>query len=78
VKIKEYQNMTYVESRSVNFPATVTNIRSQVDNGLVDDLIKEHERREISRLEFVSKVLYTYKKELYVISVGANCSKTNS
>ena len=70
--------MIYVESRSVNFPATVTNIRSNLDKRLVDGLLKEHERREISRLEFVSKVRYTYKKELYVISVWANFSKPNS
>jgi 16S rRNA A1518/A1519 N6-dimethyltransferase RsmA/KsgA/DIM1 with predicted DNA glycosylase/AP lyase activity len=41
VKLKEYLNMIYVESRCVNFPATVTNIRSHVAKGLVDDLIKE-------------------------------------
>jgi hypothetical protein len=52
--------MIYVESRRVNFPATMTNIRCRVDNGLANDLIKQNERREISRLGFVSKVRYTY------------------
>ena len=44
VKLKEYQTMIYVESRSVNFPATVTNIRSHDDKRLVGNLIKEQER----------------------------------
>ena len=62
VKLKEHQNTIYVESRKVNFPATVTNIRSHFDIGLINDLIKEHEGREISGLEFVSKVRCIYKK----------------
>ena len=48
-KLKEYQNKIYVGLRSVNFHATMTNIRSHVPNRLVDYLIKEHERREICR-----------------------------
>ena len=54
--------MIYVKLRSVNLPATVTNKRSHVAKQLVDDLIKKYERQEISRLDFVSKVSYRYKK----------------
>ena len=70
--------MICVKLRNVNFPATMTNKISHVDNRLVKDLIKEYEGREIFRLEFVSTVRYTYKKDIYVISVWTNCSETNS
>jgi hypothetical protein len=40
VKLKEYQNMIYVHLRSVNLPAKMTNKRSHVAKGLVDDLTK--------------------------------------
>ena len=53
---------THIKVRSVNLPATVTNKRSHVAKQLVDDLIKKYERQEISRLDFVSKVSYRYKK----------------
>jgi hypothetical protein len=57
--------MIYVKLRSVNLPATVTNKRSHVAKGMVDDLFTKYERGEISGLEFVSKVCYRYKN--YVI-----------
>lgn len=63
MKLNEYLNMIYVESRRVNFPATVTNIRSQVAKELVEDLIKEYERWEMCRLEFVSKVSYMLDRQ---------------
>jgi hypothetical protein len=62
MKLKEYQNVIYVNLRSVNLPATVTNKRSHVAQGLADYLIKQYESGEIYRLEFVSKVSYRYKK----------------
>jgi TolB-like protein len=41
----------------------VTSKRRHFAEGLADDLIKKYERREICRLEFVSKGSYRYKKE---------------
>jgi hypothetical protein len=64
MKLKEYQSMIYVNLRSVNLPATVTNKRSHVGQGSADDLIKQYENREISTLAFVSKVSYRYKKKM--------------
>jgi hypothetical protein len=43
-------------------PATVTNQRNHVAKGLVEDLTLKYERGEISRLEFVSKLRYRYRK----------------
>ena len=63
MKLTEYQNTIYVEFFSVNYPAKVTNKRSHAAGGFVYDLIKKYERGEISRLEFVFKVNYRYKKE---------------
>ena len=40
MKLQEYQNMIYVKLPKVDFPATVTNRRSHVAEGLVEDLIK--------------------------------------
>jgi hypothetical protein len=40
--------MIYVKLRSVNLPATVTNKRSHVVEGLVDGLIKIYEKGEIA------------------------------
>ena len=57
--------MIYGKLRSVNLPATVTNKRSQFAKGLVDST-QECERGEISRLKFVPKVSYRYRK-LHVI-----------
>jgi hypothetical protein len=54
--------MIYVKLRSVNLPATVTNQKTHVAEGLVEYLIKKYERQEISRLEFVSKFSYRYRK----------------
>jgi hypothetical protein len=61
--LKEHQNMIYIKLRSVNLPEAVTNKRSHV----AVDLIRKYEIGKISRLEFVSKVIYIYKKEWYVI-----------
>ena len=55
--------MVYVNLLSVNLRVTVNNSRSRIVEGLVDDLIKQYERGNISRLEFVSKVTYRYEKE---------------
>jgi hypothetical protein len=60
--------MIYVELWSANFTATVTNKRSHVAKGLVEDLILKYERGDISRLEFVSKLSYRYRK-LHVIEL---------
>jgi len=68
IKLKEYQNRVYINLRSVNFPDTATNKRSHVAKGLEDDLIKQYESGEISRLEDVSKVSLTHKME-YVRNV---------
>jgi hypothetical protein len=62
MKLNEFQNMIYVKLRSVNLPATVTNKRSHVAKGLVENAIKKYETGEISRLQFVSTVSYRYKK----------------
>jgi hypothetical protein len=52
--------MIYVELWSVNLPATVTNKRSHIAKGLVEDLISKYERGEISRLElFLNLVTHT-------------------
>jgi hypothetical protein len=40
----------------------VTNQISHVAKGLVEDLILKYERGEISRLEFVAKLSYRYRK----------------
>ena len=53
--------MFYVKSQSVNLPAVVTNKSSHVAKRFVD-LIKKCERRKLSRLGFLSKVSYRYKK----------------
>ena len=42
--------MIYVKLRSVNLPAAVSIKISLVSNGLVGDLIKKYERREICSL----------------------------
>jgi hypothetical protein len=55
MRLKEYENMIYVKLRSVNFHGTVTNERSHADKKLSDDLLKEYERGDISRLEFAAK-----------------------
>ena len=60
--------MIYLQVRSVTSPATLTNKRSHVAKGLEDDLIKQYESGEISRLEDVSKVSLTHKME-YVRNV---------
>jgi hypothetical protein len=39
----------------------VTNKGRHVAKGLVDDLIKKYEKGDISRYEFVSKVIYRSK-----------------
>ena len=69
--------MISVELWNVHLPATVTNKRSHVAKGLVEDLILKYERREISRLQCVSKLRYSPRK-LYVIEVWTNCDKTNN
>ena len=51
--------MIYVKLRSANLPATVANERSHVAERLVEDLIKKYKPREVSRLEFISKVIDT-------------------
>ena len=70
--------MIYVNLRSVNFPAAATNKRRRVGQGSADDLIKQNESGEISKLAFVSKVNYRYQKKkerlcppcsLYVVRV---------
>jgi|TergutCu122P1_1016479.scaffolds.fasta_scaffold1094772_1 uncharacterized protein YuzE len=48
--------MIYVKLRIINLPATVTNKRSHVADGLVESLIKIYEKGEIAGFEFVSKV----------------------
>jgi len=58
--LKEHQNMIYIKLRSVNLPEAVTNKRSHV----AVDLIRKYELGKISRLEFVSKVIYIYKKRM--------------
>jgi len=63
MELKEYQNMIYLNLRSVNLLATVTNKRNHVAKGLPDDFIKRYESGEICRLEFVSKLSYRFKKE---------------
>ena len=50
MKFKEYQNMIYIYLRSVNLPPTVTNKRSHDGQGSADDLIKQYESGEISKL----------------------------
>jgi len=55
--------MIYVNLLSVNLPATVTNKRSHVGQGSADDLIKQYESGDISRLAFVSKVSYRHQKK---------------
>jgi hypothetical protein len=40
MKLNEFQNMIYVKLRSVNLPATVTNKRSHVAKGLVENAIE--------------------------------------
>jgi len=52
--------MIYIKLRSVNLPEAVTNKRSHV----AVDLIRKYELGKISRLEFVSKVIYIYKKRM--------------
>jgi len=47
--------MIYVKLRSVNVPATMTKKVRHFAMGLVDYLIKIHEKKEISRLEFLCK-----------------------
>jgi hypothetical protein len=42
--------------------AAVTNQRSHVAKELVEDLILEYDGGEISRLEFISKLSYRYRK----------------
>jgi hypothetical protein len=54
--------MFYVKSRSVNLPAAVTNKRSHVAKRFLEDLIKKCERRKLSRVGFLSKDSYRYKK----------------
>jgi hypothetical protein len=39
MKLREYQNMIYVQFFSVNYPAAVTNKRRHVAKGLEFDLI---------------------------------------
>jgi predicted GNAT family acetyltransferase len=56
--------MIYVNLRSVILSATVTNKRSHVGQGSADDLIKQYESGEISRMAFVSKVSYRHKKRI--------------
>jgi len=41
----------------------MTNKISHVAMGLVDYLIKKHERKDISRLEFVCQVGHRYKEK---------------
>ena len=53
------------------------NQRCHVAKGMVEDLILKYERGEISRLEFVSKLRYRYRK-WHVIEVWTNCDKTNN
>ena len=62
MKLKEYQNMVYVNFLSVKLRVTVNNSRSRIVEGLVDDLIKQYERGNFSRLEFVATVSYDHKK----------------
>lgn len=42
--------MIHVKLRSANLPAKVTNLRSNVAEGLVDDKFKKNEEGEISTL----------------------------
>jgi len=46
----------FLKLGSANLPATMSNKLSHVAVGLVDYLIKRHERKEISRLELVCQV----------------------
>jgi hypothetical protein len=69
MNLKEYQNMIYLNLRSVKLLATVTNKRNRGAKGLADDFIERYERGEICRLEFVSKLSYRYKKEGYAREV---------
>jgi hypothetical protein len=74
MKLQEYQNLIYVNLRSVNLPATVTNKRSHVAKGLVDNSIKWYETGEISRLEFISKVSDRYKgPQCYLLAAWVRC-----
>jgi hypothetical protein len=63
MKLKECQNMIYLNLRRFNLFATVTNKRNRVAEELADDFIERYESGEICRLEFVSKLSYRYKKE---------------
>ena len=77
MKLTEYQNVIYVQFFSVNYPAALTNRRIRVAKGLAYDLIKKYARGKISRLKFVFKVSYRYKKR-NEIQVWTNCGKANS
>jgi hypothetical protein len=63
--LREYQNVIYIKLRSVNLPEAVTNKRSH----FTVDLIRKYEISKISSLEFVSKVIYIYKKRM-VCDIG--------
>jgi hypothetical protein len=52
--------MFYLKLPSVHLPAEVTNMGRHVARGLADvSILKQYERREISKLEFDSKVTNT-------------------
>jgi len=78
MKLKEYQNVIYVNLRSVNLPATMTNKRSHVAQGLADDLIKKYESGKICRLEFVSKVLQIQKNNEMATAFPLSCAGARS
>jgi hypothetical protein len=67
MRLKEYQNMIDVKLRSVNFRDTATYERSHVVKELSDDVIKEYERGDISRLEFAAKLVTDKKNYIRLV-----------
>lgn len=60
--------MNYIESRSFNLPATVTNKRSYVAKELVEDLIKNIKDQKFLGQNFFLK-LFIYTKKMINIKV---------
>jgi len=64
MKLKEYQNVIYVNLRSVNLPATMTNKRSHVAQGLADKLKNTKAEKSVGWNLFPKLVTYTKHNEM--------------
>ena len=61
--------MIYIKLRTINVPATLTKKRIPVAKLLVDDLLKQPERGEISRFDFFPKLVTDTKRMTCDISM---------